>query len=58
MIRACRDALVFTDPKGYRFLLPAWLTLDLRGQLETCDAMDYLPSFRKIAGIMNPGPSC
>ena len=43
MIRACRDALVFTDPKGYRFLLPAWLTLDLRGQLETCDAMDYLP---------------
>ena len=37
------DALVFTDPKGYRFLLPAWLTLDLRGQLETCDAMDYLP---------------
>ena len=43
MIRACRDALVFTDPKGSRFLLPAWLTLDLRGQLETCDAMDYLP---------------
>lgn len=43
MIRACWCALIFTDPKGYRFLLPAWLTLHICGQLETCDPMDYLP---------------
>lgn len=43
MIRACWSAPAFTDPKGYRFLLPAWLTLDLHGQLAPWNAMDYLP---------------
>lgn len=51
MIQACWCALGFTDPKGYRFLLPAWLTLDLQGQLETCDAMDYLPLVPENCGI-------
>lgn len=41
----------FTDPKGYRFLLPAWLTLDLRGQLGDFDALDYLPLLPENCGI-------
>ena len=40
MARTCWDALNFTDPRGYRFLLPAWLTLDLRGQLGDFDAYE------------------
>ncbi len=51
MIRACWDALIFTDPKGYRFLLPAWLTLDLRGQLGDFDALDYLPLIPENCGF-------
>lgn len=51
MARTCWDALNFTDPKGYRFLLPAWLTLDLRGQLGDFDALDYLPLVPENCGI-------
>lgn len=57
MIRACWNSPAFTDPKGYRFLLPVWLTLDLRGQLAPGTPWTTFPSSRKTAEFMNPRPS-
>jgi hypothetical protein len=37
MLDGCYDALSFFSEAGFRFFLPAYLTADVRGQLQTAD---------------------